>query len=392
LNKPVAVLSSNDGCIVARSQEVKDMGVPMGVPYFKIKDFTEDRQITLFSSNFNLYRDVSQRVMSALKEEFEECEIYSVDEAFFDVPRDLKQKSAQVARERIIQKTGIPVSVGVGESKTLAKVANNIAKKSSGVCFVDSKNRKETIESIPCGSVWGIGRQISTKLHKKKVTTVGDFLSLSIQQIRDMLGVHGERMYLELSGVSVYKVGEERGTSQENYTSSRSFGSTTHDKEVLKSALQHHVARLAKKLREAGVETSRVSVLMRGSRHGLYAHRPGVAQSILPIPSNDTFVLSRELDGLLELLYDSEIPYKKAGVTLGGIRPSDIRQETLFGQGKSKNKTSVVSKLMDTINRKKGPETLKFGTSLNGSWREKKELKSQEYTTKWSEIPLVKAT
>jgi DNA polymerase V len=392
-NQPVAVLSSNDGCIVARSQEVKDMGIPMGLPYFKLKDFCDEKDITLFSSNFTLYRDISGRVMQALREECGECEIYSIDEAFFDLDENVDESVIKEIRATIIKKTGIPVSIGVASTKTLAKVANSVAKKKSGVFILNNDKRVELLQNITCGSVWGIGRHTSARLLKDNITTVADFLALEQSYVRSVLGVVGERLYLELSGVAVYEVGRVEEHLQESYTSSRSFGSTTHDKVVLQSALSYHVAHLAEKLRKDSSLASTVSILIRGSRYGTYTHRSGHTSAILPIPTNDTFILTKGVLSLFEKSYDPEIPYKKAGVTLGGIHPESVAHESLFGTNEHSSKTRILNTVIDAINAKKGTHILKFGVSLNSEkWKEKRALKSKEYTTKWSEIANVKAT
>lgn len=405
--KPVAVLSSNDGCIVARSQQVKDLGIPMGIPYFEVADICRKNKITLFSSNFALYRDVSERIMNAIKYEFDTCEVYSIDEAFFEIHEDITNEKITEIRTRIIQKTGIPVSIGVASTKTLAKVANSIAKKQinnvrrrtsnireggEGVCIMDEQMWKEVMREIPCGSVWGIGRQISAFLRTHNIYSVFDLLSQDKAFIQQSLGVVGERLVLELSGISVYTLGESKEEEQQSYTSSRSFSQPITDKRTLMSALGHHVSHIAEKLRLDGNVASKINIIIQGSRFGTFAHRNGTAQIDLMIPTDDTFVFMNEVSKLLESIYDSEIPYKKAGVVMSGIRPKSSISDPLFGVSNSIKKTSKINSVTDTLNKKFGIGTVRSAVTFDmHTWKERKKLKSPEYTTQWTEIAIVKA-
>jgi DNA polymerase V len=390
-NKPVAVLSSNDGCIVSRSQEVKDFGIPMGIPYFEIKEICEKQGITLFSSNFTLYRDISSRVMSALEEEFEGCEIYSVDEAFFNVPDDIDITKLFDIRTRITQKTGIPVSLGVAQTKTIAKVANSHAKKGSGVCILAQSNWDKITQDISCGSVWGIGRQTSEKLTKMGVSNVRDLLALDRGVIRQSFGVVGERLWLELSGTSVNCVGEHTVVGEQSMSSTRSFSKKTHEKAVILSALGYHATQVGKKLREHGVAASKVTVIVAPSRFSEYALRPSSASFVLPAPTNDTIELIRAAKHLLGTLYDEAIPYGKAGVIVHGIVPTDAVSGSLFENPGYKEKN--LSMVIDKINERFGNEAIHSGIVMSmHAWRERAELKSPEYTTAWSQIVRVKAT
>ena len=393
INKPVAVLSSNDGCIVARSQEVKDLGIPMGIPYFKVADFCKEKNITLFSSNFELYRDISKRVMSALENECDVCEIYSIDEAFFNIGSNVKKDEVLKIKTNITQKTGIPVSIGISSTKTLAKIANNAAKKGEGIQVLKEKDRKAFLENIKCGSVWGIGRQTSACLQRENISLVSEFLSCEQSYVKNLLGVVGERLYFELSGTPVFMVGKQTDQTQESYTSSRSFAEVTHERSVLMSALSNHVTTLAEKLRKSESVASSISILVRGSRFGSYSHRPANIRSVLPIPTSDTVLLIKEISELLDKIYDSKIPYKKAGVTLSGIKPEELIQNSLFDKKNNEPNKKTISYLLDEINNNNGNGSLRFAVTLGkNSWKEKKELKSSDYTTSWSEIPRVKAT
>jgi DNA polymerase V len=392
VGKPVAVLSANDGCIVARSQEVKDMGIPMGAPLFQVREQCKKHSVVLFSSNFCLYRDISARVMSALRAECGAIEVYSIDEAFFDVGTDVTEKQIKEIRRRIIQKTGIPVSIGIAQSKTLAKVANSIAKKGTGVCHMNDVLFETVVKTMPCGSVWGIGRQTSAFLTKANINTVGDFLAQDTAFIKNNLGVVGERLVLELSGVPVASHGRHEGDIQESYTSTRSFGKVVTDKLTLMSALAHHVAHVAEKLREHELVASTLVIIVRGSRFGEFSHREGTARVVLEAPTDDTFVLTREASHLLERLYDPEIPYKKAGVIVGGVEPKHFAPMSLFPEAKVTRKTDGLSALSDSLNKRFGRDTIRHGVALGKEkWQERVELQSPQYTTRWAEIARVKA-
>lgn len=402
IGKPVAVLSSNDGCIVARSQEVKDMGISMGAPLFQVREQCKKENVTLFSSNFQLYRDISARVMNALRTECGAIEIYSIDEAFFEVSDELNYEKIIEIRRKIMQKTGIPVSIGIAKTKTLAKVANRIAKKKNerltmslikeGVCVMDDSLWGVTAQSISCGSVWGIGRQTSAFLTKAGINTVSDLLKQDATFIKSNLGVVGEKLILELNGTPVLKIEDHGGETQESYASTRSFGKVVTNKLTLMSALGHHVAHVAEKLREQGLLASTITVVARGSRFGEFSHRDSSVRAILEMPTDDTFVLTKEASHLLDNMYDPEIPYKKAGIILSGITQRQFFQTSLFGEEKKHAHTSTLSVLSDSLNKRFGKGTIRQGVTLGKEkWQERIKLKSPQYTTQWKEIAQVKA-
>lgn len=390
--KPVAVLSSNDGCVVSRSQEVKDIGVPMGMPYFQIKDMYKNVDITLFSSNFALYRDISSRVMHALKDEFSTCEIYSIDESFFEIGDDFTEEMLLEVRARIMQKTGIPVSIGVAQTKTLAKVASKLAKSGNGVKILHATEWQEVTKTLPCGSIWGIGRQLSATLSKENVYTVAEFLSLDKAYIAKRLGVVGERLHMELNGILVNRIGDNSPREQESYTSTRSFGSVVHDKHVLLSSLSYHVAHVAEKLRMHKHLAKRLSIIVRASRFSTFSHKDGSVSIELLHPTNDTFTLIKEVSRLLDSVYDPEIPYKKAGVVVSGVVPEGSVSGSLFGDQEKQENHAELNTTTDAINTRFGRGAIHMGVTFSlHKWKENRKLASKEYTTKWTEIPSVKA-
>lgn len=389
-HKPTAVLSSNDGCIVARSQEVKDLGISMGVPFFQVKDICKKEGITLFSSNFPLYRDISSRVMCALKEEFENCEVYSVDESFFQVEEDVSDDEILEIRARIMQKTGIPVSFGIGKTKTIAKSASTFAKKGTGVRIFDMNGWNAVIHEVSCGSIWGIGRQTTDKLRKTGINTVGDFLLKGIAYYRNDYGVVGERMYQELVGTPMYGVGDTDYSIPKSMTSTRSFKGVVKNRSVLESAIGYHATHLAEKLRAEGITATSLTVIASPSRFGDYALRKNSATRILEYPTSDTTVLLKESLKLLDMFYDAEIPYKKAGILLGGIIPDGYVSKTIFSD--TDTKSDSIYEVTDHLNERFGSGTIHPGVVFETSrWKDRAALRSKEYTTDWNEIRSIKA-
>ncbi len=388
--KPVAVLSSNDGCIVARSQEVKDIGIPMGVPLFQVRDTIQKHGIILFSSNFTLYRDISGRVMHALREEFDDTFVYSIDEAFFTIPEGMEVEDIVKIRSRIMQKTGIPVSFGVAPTKTMAKLANSEAKKGSGVIWHTVDECMEQYPSISCGSVWGIGRQMVKRLETLQIRTVSDFLRMGLSFARNEFGVHGERLYLELTGTNA-SFSSDLLSPHASIMSTQSFGRKVQARNVLESALGHHVAHIGEKLRKQDLLASRLTIMCAPSRYGSYALRKGVATVMLSEPTNDTGILLSYTKTLLEEIYDQEVDYAKAGAIVGGLVPVSFASESLFGEAR-KEKRKEIFDVIDTLNERYGRETIRPGIIQNTDvWSARSELRSPSFTTRWSEIPHVKA-
>lgn len=396
VHKPVIVLSSNDGCVVARSQEVKDIGIPMGVPLFQIKDIVRKHDIVLFSSNFQLYQDISRRVMSALKDMCGECEQYSIDEAFFNVSAHVTEADMMAIQKQIIKKTGIPVSIGIAETKTRAKLASKYAKTRGGVCCINPAIWDE-MKTYSCGVVWGIGRTFSEQLSKSGIRTIEDFMTLDRAYIRGMFGIVGERLLMELSGVRVYEVGCGNAHPMlESYTSTRSFGEIVRDKHILMQSLTFHATRVADRMRHDACVGSRIIVILQGSRHGLYAyHDKGDKKKVIQLstPTNDPLVIIHHVQKNLDSVYDPNIPYKKSGIVVQDISPSDSVTVPLFTDNSDADNQRYIYDIADTLNTRfgKGKVMPAIMSGSSQKWREKRELLSPAYTTKWTEIPSVKA-
>lgn len=390
--RPVAVLSSNDGCVVARSQEVKDLGILMGVPYFKVRELCEKENVTFFSSNFTLYRDISARVMQLLREEVDACQLYSIDEAFFTVPDTIDPKRLHTIRDRILREVGIPVSIGVGKTKTIAKCAGDVAKRESGVHVFDDEAWVRAAEEISCGTVWGIGRQTSAKLRELGIEDARAFMELDRAFVEKTFGVGGVRLQMELKGTSVNPVSNDESELQKSITSTRSFARETTDLTVLESAITHHLTHVAEKLRARGVCAGRIAVVAQPNRFGDYALRRSTRDAVLTVPSDDTTTLLTEALRLLRELHEPGVPYKKAGVLLGDITPRAAISQSLFNTDTTHEERSTLDEVTDMLNARFGTRAVQRGTLRGGGqWAASAALRSQEYTTRWGSIRTVKA-
>lgn len=390
LKRPVAVLSSNDGCIVARSQEIKDLGIPMGVPYFQVKDICDKAGAVLFSSNFTLYRDISARVMQTLAQEVGPCEIYSVDEAFFVLPSSVTEEEVKAIRSRVMQNVGLPVSIGVSSTKTLAKQASSMAKKANGVCILDSALWESKKDDTPCASVWNLGRQTTIKLREMGVQTVAEFLKLDAAVVERHFGVGGTRLQKELNGISVYDVGKTTDDVQQSLMSTRSFEKTTKKLADLESSVAYHVSFAAEKLREKHLIASRLQVAIQTSRHGDFMLQSGYADIVLQEPSASTQTLLAEALRQTRRLFKEGVPYKKAGVVLSGLMPEVYVTNSLFSENVSV-RVSEVDKVSDMLNEKFGHGTIRSAVIGINPSRTSAKLRSKEYTTKWEDIPTVRS-
>lgn len=389
VGKPVAVLSSNDGCIVARSQEVKDMGIPMGAPYFKVRELCDSGKVTLFSGNLTFYRDISARVMEVLQQEVGVCEVYSVDEAFFSLPEDVSLAEVKMIRDMVSQKVGIPVSVGVAQSKTLAKVAGGIGKKGDGHCILTMSDWEEISQHTPIGSIWGLGRATAEKLAQMQIKTAKEFIELERSMLRQKFGVGTERVYDELQGKRVFVVGKNSGVLRQSIASTRSFASETTSLGDLKAAVAGHVVHVAEKLREQSLCASRMYVQLLTNRYGDFFMQGASGEVVLEVPTAETAVLLKAAMRQVELLYTENVPYKKTGVSTGGLLPDTCTTQNLF-QTVAQEK-GVVDTLTDLINTRYGRGTLKPGLLLDKGVKSNAQLRSPNYTTVWKDIPTVAA-
>lgn len=389
VGKPVVVLSSNDGCVVARSQEIKDIGIVMGVPYFQIKDTLKNVGATTFSSHFALYRDISRRVFEVMREELDLVEQYSIDEAFFQI-EEQPEAVARRVKEAVERQVGIPVSVGIARTKTQAKYASKMAKTSGGVCVLDESSWQALEPSISLSQIWGVGGKMELQYKRHNLITVADLVSADAGRIAQIFGVGGARLQQELSGVSVLKLGV-KAAPQKSIISSRSFRDTTDNFEVLADAVAYHLRHAVADLRAMGMKTSVLRVSIGASRHGDFLLRGGTKEAVLTAPSNDSIELLQVANDLLFELYEEGVPYKKAGVGLAGLVSAAGNQATLFPSKLSDDAGALMS-MVDILNNQTGREVILLGSRLRSKeWQSREDVRSPAYTTRWSEVVLVKS-
>jgi DNA polymerase V len=394
-NVPVVVLSNNDGCAVSRSNEAKELGIKMGQPWFQCKDLAEEHGILALSSNYALYADMSNRVMSILGSYASRQEVYSIDESFLDLTgiSKLRELSYEM-RERVLRWTGIPVCVGIGPTKTLAKLANHVAKKhprSKGVFnYNDLSDAQQTklLSQIEVGEVWGVGRRISARLVEHGINTVQDLRVAHTGTLRAEFGVVVEKTQRELQGVSCIEM-QEVVPDKKQIVSSRSFGHSVKDVAVLKDAMSTFVANSCAKLRAQGSHASLIQVSLHTNRFkkDLPQYNPAFTLP-LPQPTNDSLVVNRWADYLVGRLFKPGYEYKKAGIMLGAITPVGQYQADWLEPTQATD-----TRLMDAIdglNNKFGRGTVRVSTQgAHKGWQMRQDRKSPSYTTDWAQIPIV---
>ncbi len=401
-NRPCIVLSNNDGCVVARSNEVKALGVKMGQPAFEIKELIEKHNIVLFSSNYTLYADMSSRVMKVLAEFSEHLETYSIDEAFLDLTDskapDLTDLGREI-KERVLQHTGIPVSIGIAPSKTLTKIACEVVKKGPAyggvldLCKLTDAQIDEVLEKVSIEDVWGIGHQYTKFLRSKGINTARDLKYANPKFIRKHLTVNGERMVLELGGISCIPL-EEEIKPKKGIMCSRMFSKDITSREELEEAISTYAARAAEKLRGQDCLTSEISVFIRSNDFKKdLPHYSNFRDVRLPYPTAFTPEIIKYALLILGDIYRPGYNYKKAGVYLSRIIPQDYLQPDLFGEFSMQShfKKLRLMYIVDAINKAYGRDTLFFAIQgIKRDWKMKQLKLSSRFTTKWSEILLVK--
>ena len=399
---PMVVLSNNDGCAVARSAEVKALGVKMGTPWFQMKDLAQQHGIQAYSSNYTLYGDMSGRVVEVLRKFTPNLEVYSIDESFLQIETVLKQYAdptslGQIIKQDVKDTTGLPVCVGIGASKTLAKLANHLAKKNpqfTGVCDISSMPKAmlyQWMAETAVGEVWGIGGKTAKKLKELKINSIFDLVQISPQAMRQQFGVVIERICYELRGVSCLQL-EEVAPAKQQIISSRSFGKPVTSMEGLSESVATHAARGAEKLRSQKSVTGALTIFVQTNPHKPF--EPQHHQSITVVlsdPSDNTLTLtSAALKGLKQI-YKAGFKYKKAGVILNLLADKPTMQQSLFDDMEVKGKSAGLMKAMDSINSRFGNAAIK--TAVSGTkqdWKMRSGNKSPNYTTQWDELPVVR--
>lgn len=394
-DKPVAVLSNNDACIVARSNEVKAMDVPMGAPLFKVEHLMKGKGVTLFSANFRLYGDFSQRVVRILTQAAPLIEVYSVDESFLELsslPEQDYESWAIELRNRILRWTGIPVSIGVAPTKTLAKAAAEYAKKtpnSPGVHAVNQDNREDLLRWLPVKDVWGVGRGLAPKLLARGVSTAWDLTQVSEQWVQRQLSIRGLKTVRELKGQSCLPL-ESQAEPQQTIARTRSFGHNVRDYYQLEGAIATFAAQAAVKLRAQDEVATAVMVFAR-TPHGFEGGRGSSTVVRLEQPTADTGdLIAAALQGL-RIIHDPDFAYRRAGIALLGLVPRQAWQLSLLRDPSNLDKKVLLMDAVDTLNTKYNTRLVRHASEhvQRTGWHSKHQRRSPAYTTSWADLPVL---
>ena len=394
--RPLVVLSNNDGCIVARSNEVKAMGIVMGSPLFKVRDLVRRHQIVVRSSNYSLYGDMSQRVMRTLEPLSPIVEAYSIDEAFVHLD-GLKvdiMEHARLLRRTVLQHTGIPVSVGIGPTKTLAKAASKLAKsdpRHEGIFSVaDPAARDVALERLAVKDIWGVGPRYARMLAREGIVTARALRDADLAWVRQKMTIGGMRTVLELRGQRCFRAEMEPPPSQQ-IVRSRSFGRAVESLEDLEQAVAMHASRAAEKLRGQHLAAGLASVFIATNRFKSDSPQYGNSVTVkLAIPTDATNTLIACTLRGLRRIYRPGYAYKKAGVMLMDLTSATDAPQSLFAELQSPQSSSL-DPTLDAVNRRFGPNTLRYAAvGLDHPWAMRRQFCSPRYTTCWNELPAVK--
>lgn len=402
-DRPVVVLSNNDGCAVARSNEVKALGIPMGAPWFQMRDLARQHGIVGLSSNYTLYADMSNRIMTILRGYSPSVEVYSIDESFLSLNGlgglwESPTAMGQDIRAKVLQWTSLPVCVGVGSSKTLAKLANHVAKKfplfDSVADFTTMSEARTAwlLQRIDVGEVWGVGRRIGAKLRAMGIATVQDLKDVPPSAMRAHFGVVLERTCNELRGLSCLDL-EEVTPPRKEIVSSRSFGSAVITLAELGESISTYAARAGEKLRGQHSLCGAVHVFVQTNRFRDQDEQYSNGITIpLVEPSADNRVLAGAALHGLAMIYREGFNYKKAGIMLMNLQPDTQRQAVLFDAGPDRARSVRAMAALDAINERYGRDTVHLGSAgVARRWAMLSENRTPRYTTSWTELPKVRA-
>lgn len=398
-NQPVVVLSSNDGCVVSRSQEAKDLGIPMGAPHYQWREFFSRRGVVAFSANFELYGDISERITNLLASITPRIEVYSVDESFLDLTQlDITeyQQWGLMVRESILKCVGVPVSVGIAPSKTLAKAANDRAKKIpelGGSLDLTQQGQKtdEYLAGLPIHGVWGVGWKLAPKLQAEGIHTALDLRRMNYRRAQQLMGIHGRHLVYELNGTSCLPFMKEP-KPQQMIARGRQFGEDVHEFYVVESAVASLAARATAALRREHQLARRAAVILQTNRL-----KPGyqrVSEAVrFYTPTADTGLITSQLVQLLAANYHAGLRYHKADILLYDLIPETGLQTDLLGTVDLASNARSHAKMhtLDTINLRYGKGTVKFAAeNLSQAWQPRRRLVSPRYTSAWNELPEVR--
>lgn len=390
--KPIVVLSNNDGCIISRSNEAKETGIPMGAPAHQWIDVMEANHVHIFSSNYALYGDMSQRVMNILSDFTPEIEIYSIDEAFLELTgiNGNLNEYAQKIRERIKKWVGIPVSVGIAPTKTLAKLANRISKKFpelNGVHIIDSDEKRiKALKWAKTSDLWGVGGQFKNKLESFGIKTAWDITQASHSFLRKYFTVTGSRLKSELEGIPCINF-EEMPAAKKNIATTRSFGTSQTELQKIQEAVSTFTVNSAQKLRKqkSCAQTMMVFIHTNGFRKDFPQYSRNMVVR-LPVATNSSSELSKYAVKMTEIIFRPGFHYHKAGVILSDIIPEDQVQMNIFDQVDRKKHRNLF-KVVDRINERMGRDSVRLAAQgKERKWKLKQEKLSKRYTTRWNDI------
>jgi DNA polymerase V len=398
-DKPVVVLSNNDGCVIAQSKEAKAMlDIYMCRPWFELEKQAKQLGVVEFSSNYELYANMSNRFMATLKQFAPRQEVYSIDESFLDltgIKRDLIAYGQEI-KDTVMQWTGLPICVGIGSTKTLAKLANHCAKKQphmNGVCDFTSMSQSELdsiMQTLPLSKVWGIGSKLEAKLNKLGVNDVLRLKRADPKRIRDEFGVLLERTIKELNGETWLEL-EETLQEAKQVMSSRSFGTRVNTLQELEEAVSFHASNASERLRKHGLYANAVYVFIQNSpfdKAKFYGSSMVVA---LPSATDNTMQITRTALWILKRIYKEGIYYQKAGVMLMELVPAQGQQTDLFGFTLGESKATKLMNALDSINHKYHKGTIKLASEgVHNAWVMRRSFKSPDYTGNWQSLPKVR--
>ena len=396
IKKPVVVLSSNDGCVISRSEEAKALNIKMGEPYFKAEKIIKKNNVKVFSSNYSLYGDISRRVMKTLKQFSPQMEIYSIDEAFLNLSsvkdEDLLEFGNKI-RKTILKWTGIPTSIGIAATKTLSKAANYVAKKEkSGIVnLINSKQTDEILSKININNVWGVGHQLTKFYIKNGIKTAYQLKNTHNGWIKKNTNVFGSRTAMELQGIPCASL-EIYQEKRKNCCVSRSFGRKVTKLEELDEAITTHCLNAAEKIRSDNQTTKRITVFIRTSPFqkdkNYYANSKDID---LPIKTSDSIELVKQALIALKYIYKKGYRYQKAGIILSGLKDVDIYKKHLFSLVNNEEKRTKLMKAIDYTNIKYGRHALSIAQAgLKKNWNIKRQHSSKIDTANFKFLPIVK--
>ncbi len=391
-NVPVVVLSNNDGCVISRSTEAKNIGIKMGEPYFKVKELIKENNVHIFSSNYALYGDLSRRVMKVLKDFSDKIEVYSIDEAFVDlshVKDEMVEEYGKKIRDRVLKWTGIPTSVGISNTKTLSKVANHIAKKNkAGVIFL-----KEDIDKILKGfsisDVWGVGKQLSKLYIKNGINNALELKNISNTWVKKSTNVLGAKTVMELRGIPCIDL-ETEEIKRKSCCVSRSFGKKVESLEKLRESIVTHCLNAAEKIRTDKQTTRAITIFIRTSPFD--RNRKYYSNSItieLPVSSNNSLELVKAATKGLEKIYKYGYFYQKAGIILSKLRESSEKEFNLLTPI-LENKSKTLMKAIDFTNAKYGRNAISIAQAgIKNDWKMRREHSSKIDTASFDSLPKI---